>query len=328
MKRTDKFRPSVIDPSKFIFICDVYHGNSDDMDWSWLSAEYEAYEAHKRASGGSDANHGWKGKCDCCGAKYLYGAKFYSAEDNVYIEVGGICAGKMNLRHPAAMKTFRERVNTWKLHQEKLAAIKGAVEQHNLRGALAYYQSNDNSQEFPERTIRDIIGKLISWGEISDAQVAFVHKLEAQIADRPRLEAERAAKDAARKPLPLSDKRITIEGVIISAKYQDGGWTNGFFRPAAVKVVVEHVDGWRVWGSLPSDLWEDAVTYSEPSWHNGAMVSDGRDINSNKIKGRTIRFDARVTVSEKDDKFGFFKRPTKAAYVTVASVTNIEEVAA
>jgi hypothetical protein len=314
MQRTDKFRPSVIDPTKFEFVAMHYLGHSEEI-WAAICNEMadEAanLEAHQAAHPGyTVAGHKWVGQCDCCGARYLYGATFYTAESNTYISIGGTCAGKLRLGNPAAFKNFREQVNTWKIHNERVAKARAYLATVGLLPMLELYLSKDNSAEFPERTLRDMCGKVVQWGnELSEKQRAFAVKLLAQIADRPRIEAERAARDAARKPLPVTDKRVTVEGVIISAKYQEGGYTSqGFYQPEAVKIVVEHADGWRVWGTCPSDLY--SIGYPEGVM-NGKYVSG--DDAAATLKGKRIRFDARVTPSDKDNKFGFFKRPTKAA---------------
>jgi hypothetical protein len=316
MTRKDGFRPSVINPAEFVFVAQHYLGHSEEA-WEALCNEMAEEAANLAAHqathpGFTVAGHKWPGICDCCGARYLYGATFYTAKENTYISIGGICASKMRMGDPAAMKTFREQINTHKLHMEAVAKARAYCAANGISAALDLYMSKDNSTEFPEVTLRDMIGKALRWGNLSDKQIAFAIKLLAQIADRPRLLAEREARDATRQPVPVTDKRLTIVGNIISAKYQEAAWENGFHKPACVKVTVEHADGWKVWGTLPRELWEGARTYGEASWHNGPCTNDGIDIDSSKLKGLMVQFDARVTPSDKDAKFGFFKRPTKA----------------
>ena len=321
MSRTDKFRPSVIDPTKFEFVAQHYLGPiSDDFAMSGIceemAAEQEALEAHQDAHPGfTVAGHKWPGQCDCCGARYLWGATFHTAESNTYISIGGICAGKLRLGSPEAMKTFREQVNTWKVHAERVAAARAYLTSIGLVAMLdMYLDKNNTSREFPEVTLRDMTAKVVRWAlgtsALSDKQQAFARSLLKQIADRPRILAEREARDAARKPVPRTDKRVTVEGVIVSAKYDEGGWKDergndrNFFRPECIKIVVEHADGWRVWGTLPGGCY----TAPDGKWMPMEKIAAA-------VKGKRIKFDARVTVSDKDDKFGFFKRPTKAAII-------------
>jgi len=303
--RTDKFRPSVIDPTKFVFVAHHYIGTCGEETAEALAdvlAEAaELMEAHKATHPSAvDASHKWPGQCDCCGAHYKFGATFYSAEMDTYIAIGGICAGKLSLGSPEAMKRFREQVNTWKVHQECVAKARAYLVSVDLVAMLDLYLSKDNSNEYPERTLRDMTGNVVRWAAgqcaLSENQQRFARKLLQQIADRPRLLAERAAKDEARKPVPVTDKRLTIVGTIVSAKFEESGWKNGYFVGAAIKVVIEHADGWKVWGSLPSELRSGDKT--------------------EHLKGMRVKLDARVTPSEKDCKFGFFKRPTKASFIT------------
>jgi hypothetical protein len=299
-KRTDKFRPSVIDPTLFVFIGMTYHGSSENFPWDELGADMDAYDAHKAQTGGVDASHGWPGRCDCCGSRFLFGGKFYAASLNTYIEIGHICGRKLNLGDPAAFKNFREQVNTYKIHKERIAKARAFTDTHGLTAALEMYlDKNNRSMEFPERTLRDMMGKLVQWGgDMSEKQIAFAAKLLAQIADRPRLEAEKAERDANKLPVPIVDKRITVEGLIISTREDEGCWTDtGFYRNACTKMLVEHVDGWRVWGTMPSGL--------------------------SAKKGDRVRFNARLERSNKDPLFGFFARATKPELVVA-----IEQVAA
>lgn len=315
MKRQDKFRPSVIDPPKFAFVANHYLGPiGEQMEDSGICEEMaeqqEILEAHQAAHPGfTVAGHKWPGQCDCCGARYLWGSTFHTAEGNTYISIGNICAGKLSLGDPAAMKRFRDQVNTWKIHAERVAKARAYLTTVNLLAMLDLYLDRLNiSREFPEVTLRDMCGKVVQWGnELSEKQQAFAHKLLRQIADRPAMLAEREAKDANRKPIPAFIKRATIEGVVISAKYDCGGWKDDmgndreFYRPEGIKIVVEHADGWRVWGSASSDL----------SPGDGKYMS-GED-RAAWLKGKRVKFDARITVSDKDSKFGFFKRPTKGS---------------
>ena len=142
--------------------------------------------------------------------------------NNTYISVGGICAGKLSLGSPEAMKRFRDQVNTWKVHQERVAKARAYLTSVGLSVMLDMYLDKANtSREFPEVTLRDMCSKVIGWGsELSEKQQAFAHKLLQQIADRPKIEAERAARDEARKPIPVTDKRLTIAGKVIASLYQ------------------------------------------------------------------------------------------------------------
>ncbi len=128
------------------------------------------------------------------------------------------------------------------------------------------------------------------------ANIPFGVHLACTIADetdgvRPLTQAEkyeqqRVAEAAAADPVPVTDARINITGEILCIKSQDS------FYGTVLKMLVRAPQGFKVWGSYPMSL----------------------DAN----KGDTISFIAKVDVSDKDDKFGFFKRPTKAIIVSKA----------
>ena len=326
-QRTDKFRPSVIDPSKFVLVSQHYLGPiGEDLENSGIceemAEEQRNLEEHQAAHPGfTVAGHKWPGQCDCCGARYLWGSTFHTAESNTYISIGCICAGKLNLGDPNAMKSFREQVNTWKIHAERVTAARKFAAENGITAALDLYLSNAKADpqlseydRFPHNTIVDMMGKLVRWGNISEKQVAFAIKLLQQIADQPLKLAEREAREANRKPIPAFIKRATVEGVIVSAKYEEGGYTSqGFYKPSAVKIVVEHVDGWKVWGTAAGELTDAIREFSNKSYLDG-------DEQAALLKGKRVKFDARITVSDNDSKFGFFKRPTKAAILDAPPV--------
>lgn len=295
-QRKDGFRPSVINPAEFEFVAQHYLGHSEEA-WEALcnemADEHENLLAHQALHPGFIvAGHKWPGICDCCGARYLYGATFYTAKANTYISIGGICASKMRMGDPGAMKQFRERINTYRLHAEKVAKARAYFARVGLTAMLDMYLDKDQrSMEFPERTLRDMCGKVVGWGsELSERQHAFAVSLLKQIADRPSMLAERAAKDAHRKPIPAFIKRATIEGVVLSAKHVESDYGT------TLKIVVEHADGWKLYGTCPSEIREELGGFHEAV---------------DFIKGKRVRFDAQVIVSDNDPKFGFFKRPTK-----------------
>lgn len=104
---------------------------------------------------------------------------------------------------------------------------------------------------------------------------------------------ERQARDAARADLPVFEGRVTIEGTVLSTKVVDNQFGS------SLKMLVEHKDGWKVWGTVPA-----AISFV-----------DEEQFQRSLDKGDVVRFDAKVEKSEKDPKFGFFSRATKAVLV-------------
>lgn len=98
-------------------------------------------------------------------------------------------------------------------------------------------------------------------------------------------DAQRAERDAAHEAgEDAPEGRVVITGTVLAFKWQESLYGD------TLKMLVQDDRGFRVWGSVPSSL--DAERESR------------------------ITFTATVTASDNDAKFGFFKRPTKAAVVT------------
>ena len=95
-----------------------------------------------------------------------------------------------------------------------------------------------------------------------------------------------AAKAAAEA---IVDGKQIITGEIISTKWVDEVYCYG---QRILKMVVKDDRGFKVWGTVPRSIIE---------------------ANDDALKGQRVTFSATVQASKDDDKFGFFKRPTKAA---------------
>jgi len=101
-----------------------------------------------------------------------------------------------------------------------------------------------------------------------------------------KAEDERAKSDAAHEAgEDAPERRIVITGTVLAFKWQSSHFGD------VLKMLVQDDRGFRVWGSAPKSL-DDAERESR------------------------VTFTATVTASDKDAKFGFFKRPTKAEIIT------------
>jgi hypothetical protein len=206
------------------------------------------------------------------------------------------CAGKMDMGDRRLFDSFRKKIRAGIELQTGKTKARAALEALNMLAAWTIYAAPipgngelASAEPFEETTIRDIVGKLVRYGSISEGQTAFVNRLLDKIEGRAALAAKRAAEMADAKPVPVSDKRMTVAGIVLSTRVQETQFG------MVTKMLVQHADGWKVWGSVPSELGDD-------------------------LKGKMVRFDARVTVSDKDPKFGFYSRPTKAAIVEAVEV--------
>jgi len=95
----------------------------------------------------------------------------------------------------------------------------------------------------------------------------------------------RASREAVKPPkAPVPTGRVEVTGTVISTREE---WTQ---YGTQHKALVEDDRGFRLWGNLPS-----AIYRAE--------------------KGDRVTFVAGLTASRDDEFFGFWKRPTKAAYL-------------
>ena len=281
MTRTDTHRPSVINPDEYRFVS--FHDHRPGADMANL-VEQQAFRAHMDRTGGKFSDHSHGGSCHVCGAYAHTIARFHHVPTNTYVETGETCAEKLHDGDPLGFRSFRDKAKRGIEAATGKAKAQKVLENAGLVAAWEIYQSDwANDGGYQESTVRDIIGKLVRYGSISEKQTSFLASLVEQITNRAEIEARRAAEQEAAAPVP-AEGRLFIEGEVLSVKVRDGCYGS------TLKMLLRHVDGWKVWGTVPSKI---------------------GDVQ----KGNIVQFVATVTVSDDDPKFGFFKRPTKAVVV-------------
>lgn len=295
-QRTDIHRPSAINPAEYNFVAfnyikaDTGDGVQNEIAaYNFMKAQRRVVELHMERTGGTWSNHEHGGTCNVCGAWAKYTATFHHVPTNTYIKTGLDCADKMGMGYGDA-NLFRRQV---KEAREAVAGKRKAQAVLAENGMTAAWDLYVNAGEpgtgliykYEEMTICDMVGKLVTYGSLSEKQFAFMGRLFAQIESRNAVQAKRDAETAAAKEIPNFDGRVEIEGVVLSYKYDSENAFPGY------RMLVQHADGWKVYGTAP----------------------DGVE------KGQTIRFNASVIVSRDDKKFGYFKRPTKLVVVQEAA---------
>lgn len=284
-KRTDIHRPSVIIPSNYAFVgCRPNVTFMSDFDF--ISFERKRIEEHMKSTGGKWANHDHGGSCHVCGAWAMSTVVWYHFPTNTYIQTGETCADKMEISADEAeqFNLFRSSLtHQWKAQAGKMKA-KTTLEQLELSKCWDIHMEDDmeirKDYRYEEHTIGDIVSKLVQYGDISENQIAFLKTLLEKIEKREEIEAQRKAEHEAAKPLPNCDKRFNIVGKVLTVKEQED------YYGYSTKMLVQHDDGWKVWGTVPSLL----------------MPLE---------RGSIVSFDASVKPSPDDPKFGFYTRPTK-----------------
>jgi hypothetical protein len=288
MKRTDIHRPSAINPAEYEWVAFELiplgrFGGDILGDCEFLREERNRIRRHMERTGGTYSRHEHGGNCGVCGSvNAIYTVLFYHSLTNSYIRMGQDCAQKCEMAIGGdldAFKTAAKDALTLKAGKKKAAAI---LEVSGIPQAWAIYNAEypaDVILPYEETTIIDIIGRLVEYGGVSEKQMNFVKSLVDRINRREEIAKARAIAYAAAADLPVPTGRTTIEGTVLTLRGEEGRF--GF----VTKMLVQHVDGWKVWGTAPSKI----------------------DIK----KGDKIRFDAAVEASKNDPKFGYFSRPTK-----------------
>jgi hypothetical protein len=145
------------------------------------------------------------------------------------------------------------------------------------------------AHHYEEKTITDIVGRLVKYGSVSEKALAFAASLLGKIGNRAEIAAARQAENEAAAPFPVTDARIKIEGEILSTKTQESDF--GIQH----KMLVRSTDGWKIWVTNPGGQ-----------------------------KGDKVRFFAKVQPSRDDAKFGFGSRPTKFEVIEAAQQEAVE----
>jgi hypothetical protein len=216
------------------------------------------------------------GKCDVCGAHFVYGEVWQHTPTGELIHIGHDCADKYNLvadrtaweQWHATQK--RERA-TAVLAREKAKARDAFILEHaGLAEAFDLRKGDGKAQGI----LSDLYSKLHTYGSLSEKQIAFALKLAAEIKNPPPPE----------KHVPAPTGRVTFDGEIVGVKTVDGLY--GETTKITVKVTTP--DGtWLAWLTAPNALFSGDTA----------------------LRGRQARFTATLTRSDRDEHFAFGKRP-------------------
>ena len=201
----------------------------------------------------------------------------YMNEEGEFAIVGNICASN------------KLNLTAHEYQDAKLrAAVKSAKSRVAANKALAALAPNRREAlEFDHFIVKSIRGNFRKWHSLSLKQWALVKKIIREEGEKAIAKANEPTPVAI--PTELLAGRHTISGILLHTKVEPGYTYNSF----VTKMLVRDDRGFKVWGSLPSAL-------------HGYVE-----------KGDRITFDTKVEVSNKDECFGFIKRPSKASFEAV-----------
>jgi len=316
--RTDIHRPSAIVPEDYHFVaCHYIGGKALDPGECIANAEAMAeIRRHKEATGGRISRHTHGGTCHICGATAMYLAVFHHPDTNTYIEIGEDCAQKLDFGDVEAFNPLRRAIanakaakagklkaaavladldltRAWELYNAADAALIAAgaatVGTHWGNGDLVQPGEVYGRYTREYSTLCDIIGKLIRYGDLSDAQAAFLRTLLDRITRRNAIETERAAEKAAAADCPAG--RLAVEGEVLKTEVRETDYGD------TLKMTIKTPGGYLLWGTIPSAL----AIFDAPDGTQRGLT-----------RGDRVAFVATITPSARDTKFGFYKRPAKA----------------
>ena len=223
-------------------------------------------------------------QCHHCGAHIRYVAVLEHLPTGEFIAVGETCLENRFERATGEFHALRKQAQLDRQAQRIRTAVAEFVTS-NPDLAWMGDKENNGAPELPDFCF-DIARKLRRYGELSERQVAAVRKC---MAGAVKL-AEMKAAQADEPKVPCPEGKQTITGVIVSLKWQDSQYGS------TLKMVVKDDRGFAVWSTVPASL-------------------------PNSERGDRVTFTATLTRSDRDEAFGFAKRPTKAVCLQEAADT-------
>ena len=201
--------------------------------------------------------------------------------------IGCDCAKSLDLAKSSGLESVRDtyKKNAERTHQKRaLRVFLPAVNMQLAVDIMDGAESPHNAVNWHYRVVKEIIGKRVDNGAISENQWLLVQRLVAEIPakveEAQKLDAERQVEWDAAEDCPTG--RIEMKGEIVHIKSVEG------FYGVQLKMIVKDDRGFKVYMTIPSSIYADDYI------------------------GKRVSLTVTVTPSDKDQKFGFGKRPSKA----------------
>ncbi len=290
--RTDQYRPTSIRPEDFSYFTSIDNQpplpplfpSGIDMGNPGTRTTLAMWEAQVqrhnerleqiREQINPEADHRSTSQCGHCGAHIRYGVIYRENETGYLLVVGSDCADNtMDVPDRATLdiKRLRDAAATQRENQRIEAERVANVDESTRRFPEAVTILTDYSGD--NTFIQDVAPRFQRWGRISEKQANAV--VNAAKRDQARQEQRQAE---AGSPV-VEGKGVQISGEVVNTSVKETAYGTRF-----VMIVLDD-RGFKVWGSQPG-----AVEVNE---------------------GDRISFVANVERSDRDETFGFFKRPRK-----------------
>lgn len=278
--RRDSLRPSAINPADFEFTDVIELYDPEDDRPTIFPGDGELLEAVRS---NPDRPREDVGICDHCGARLRFAAIHRQISTNRYVVFGQTCADEtlgVDSRRSLDAKRKREyaaaRRKSQREEAERQANI--AETQKLYPEAVAVLNGYSGRNDF----LLDIASKFARFGTLSEKQAdAVVRAAERDAA----YEAEKLAAE------PVPEGKQLVAGEVVKSYLKEDIY-DGFKQVWIVK----DDRGFRVWGTVPKAI----------------RTHNDYDAENFGLAGKRVTFEATLVRSDRDEKFGFSKRPSKA----------------
>lgn len=290
--RTDTHRRGAFVPEAYSFFGAYYlavRTKGERKALEYLDARIQAWLASEDVVDCEGLVYGDWGRCGVCGAHFSEGEIWRHKETLDLVHMGRDCCEKYDMVSGTdwdALSDERRRAG-----EARKTAARNSGERARI---LAAYPELADALKTDHYIVRDIARRFERDPFISEKQIALVFKLAAEVAEKARVDALRAASEPSKIAAPVSDKRVTVQGVVVSVKSYDSDF--GPCLKMTVKVSTPEGE-WLCWGSVPSTV-EGAESYL------GRIQ-----------RGDVVSFDCKL-VAGREPHFALFKRPTKCRQVS------------
>lgn len=277
--RTDIHRPAALVTEDYEFVAYGWFGGADSPGYSPLAHE----SAYLLDEGWSMGENGSAGQCYHCGAPLRYYAILKHLPTHTLIRVGETCLENRFDRASSEFHAMRQRAELDRQEQR----IKPLREEWRCGHPeeASFLDAHEDSGFYGS------LGRSLKrYGSLTERQLGALNRsIEREAAELLKDEAEAWTMHENGGPrellsVPAFDGRTQITGTI-EAIY----WKRDDYYGSRHVMTIFDDRGFKLWGSVPKGL-ED--------------VEDGD----------RVTFTAIVEQSDRDETFGFFKRPTKAIY--------------
>jgi len=281
-----------------------------------ITEDYEFVGCGNYATGGIDAyteptirlaiEDGWHfgenhsaGDCYHCGARLTYYAVLRHLPTHTLVRVGETCLGNRFELATAEFHRLRKRAQLDRQAQRvKSERLRWFAVNPDREDAFTFASEQVAAGHFgSDGFYHGFVSKVNRYGSTTDKYVQAIMRAMAR-EERIRWEREMAR---AMEPAPTAvvEGRIEITGKVLAAKLHENDFGSRF-----VMTVLDD-RGFKVWGTIPASLTNDLIGFDY-------YDANGMYQRHEPRRDARVRFTAMVERSERDETFGFFKRPSKA----------------